>query len=878
MAFKNKFIKSVSLIIFFSLCFTHPAGTEENILSFKEPPTYKNVLDNGLVCLVKEYPDSGLVAVNLRINSGSITEGKFLGYGISHLIEHLAFKSTQKYSLGQIENQVKNFGGKMNATTSLDTTTFFITAPSGNLLKVLDILKEMLFNANFPEKEFQDEKQVILKEMILHEDNPQRKLSKLLWTTAYQVHPYKHPVIGYPENFKSLKRDDVLKYYNSKAMPNNMVIAIVGDVENKKALALVKEYFGKTRLPNYSEIVLPKEPEQISARHTVDKTDISLARIALGFHSTELLHKDLFALDVLAVILGQGDASRLHRTLVKELQLVRSISSFNYTPKYKGLFTITAVLEPANINKVKAIILHELSSLKKRPPGKKELLRAKNLIVSDRIYSQQSLEAICASLSLQEIMTGDYDFDKKYIKRIKAVTAAQITGVANKYFGENKLNFIELLPKNFKTDKAKVAEKLEVPSLNLTRNITLKNGIKLIAIKNSKTPTGYISIAFLGGLRAETFKKNGLSAITSKMLLKGTKTRNESKIKSAFEAKGANVSSFSGKNSFGLTTKFLKKDLNFVLKMLNDILLNPKFSPKELAKVKRLALLDVRLEDDNIFIKGFNALRRLIYKAHPYALKNKGTQESIQNISWEDVVNFYEKFVVTSNMVVSLCGDFEPDFALEKLKKTFKDFKPSSNPKIIKAKPVQALTAMEKLDLTMDKKETLILWGFSGISLKSKERFAFRVLASIMSGANGRLFHSIRDREGLSYTQNFFFNPQYDEGSFGIYVATSPQKAKKAAAALLEQLKLLTDKGISNQEIKQAQTELIARHRMNAQYNSFISLQTALNALYGIGLKEVFEYEKNIKMLSKKDVENIISKYIKSKPYAVVTVSPKKNN
>lgn len=177
----------------------------------------------------------------------------------------------------------------------------------------------------------------------------------------------------------------------------------------------------------------------------------------------------------------------------------------------------------------------------------------------------------------------------------------------------------------------------------------------------------------------------------------------------------------------------------------------------------------------------------------------------------------------------------------------------------------------------MDKKETLILLGFSGISIKSKERFAFRVLASIMSGANGRLFHSIRDTEGLSYTQNFFFNPEYDEGSFGIYVATSPQKAKKAIAALLKQLKLLTDKGISNQEIKQAKTELIALHRMNAQHNSFISLQTALNTLYGIGLKEVFEYEKNIKILSKKDVKNIISKYIKNKPYAVVTVSPKKD-
>lgn len=717
---------------------------------------YKEVLDNGLRCIVEERPGTGTVSINVRLNIGSVNEGRFIGYGITHLIEHMCIKSTVNYKPGQILEEVKAIGGTMNATTSLDTTSFFITAQSEYFPKALVLLKEMVFNANFPEQAFEDEKNVILKEMLLNEDRPDRKVNRLLWETAYIVHPYRHPIIGYPELFKSLTRDDVIEYYNSRFVPNNMAIAIVGDVKEDEVVTLVKEVFSDVRTPNYQTTALPQEPPQITQRYGVEKSNIKLARMAIGFHSTQILHNDLYAMDLLAIILGQGDDSRLNKKLVKELELVHSVYSFNHTPRDKGTFVITAVLKPENIENVKSIILEELNLFKKSPPSSEELQRAKNIITSGYIYSRESIGGIASELTMNDLLTGEPDFQRKYIEKLKDIDPHQISQVAERYFDDENLSFAELLPREYRKEDKTAPIKPVIPNKDITKKIVLDNGITLIVTKNSSTPSAFITAAFLGGLRAESAKLNGISNMTASMFLKGTSSKDESQIKAAFEKKGGSISTFNGSSSLGITIQVLKKDIAFALDMLEDVTRNPVFPQVELDKVRKRVLSAIRLAEENIFARGPQELSKILYKDHPYAMNELGTNESVTAITREDLFHFFKEFCVTSNMVISVCGDLEPDAIIDELKARFFDFKKVTNAGILAKKNVDPLLSHENSTIIMDKNEALVLFGFLGVSIDNDDQFALSVLASIMSGHSGRLFQNIRNVESLSYTQGFF--------------------------------------------------------------------------------------------------------------------------
>ncbi|MBN1405402.1 MAG: insulinase family protein [Candidatus Omnitrophica bacterium] len=843
-------------------------------LSLASTRLYEETLDNGLTYIVDERPGTGVLSVNIRVDKGSADEGSLLGYGITHLIEHMTFKDALNYENGGVLKAVKSIGGSINATTSQDTTCFFITCPSEHIKRALDILINMVFSATFPPEELENEKKVILKEMLLNEDKPDRQLLRLLWKTAYRIHPYRHPIIGYPELFKSVKTDDVTRYYKKTFVPNNVTIAIVGDVKKDEISPLIKDIFQKIPEPDYETVTLPEEPPQINARYNTEKTYLELARIAFGFHSTSSLDNDVYAMDLLATILAQGDDSRLHRRLVKETELAHSVYAFNDTPRYKGLFVVTCVLDPKNIEQVKNIVLEELSSIKQDFPSHDEIERAKKIILSRFIYSNESTAYVAAALTANKQLTGDVNFQKKYMKKINSVDPGQITEVANRYFSDEKLNFVQLLPENVKTQMETDEVKPVIPGIDTSKKIELGNGIRLVLIKNSTTPSVYITAIFLGGFRTESYANNGISNITSRLLLKGTLSKNESQIKPAFERRGGLIDSFCLPDGFGITAQVLQDDFDFAFDTIGDILRNSIFPQDELDKVKRLVLTDIKLNGENIFAKGSEKLSESLYVNHPYAMSKLGSEKSVNSITRNDILHFYEKFCVPQNMVIAVCGDFTPEVLQTNLKKKYGVFNKVKNAVTINPKPVLPLASDEKSEIYMNKKEALILVGYLGVTFKDKDRFVLDVLASIMSGRSGRLFQNIRNYRSLSYTQNFFHNSGFDRGKFGIYVACSPENADGASEAIMSELEKLKKGGVTDEEVEQAKTELISQYRVSMQTNGFVSLRSAICELYGGGFQQIFDYEKTIKNVTKAAVDMFIDKYISQVKYALVKVVP----
>src|SRR6185436_1373707 len=212
------------------------------------PPGVKMVrLDNGLTLIIREDHSAPVVSAQAWSMTGSIDEGRWLGAGLSHVLEHMLFKGTTTRAAGRIDQEVQEAGGYMNAYTSFDRTVYYINVPNTGAVVALDILCDIMRNATLPSDEVEKEKQVILREMDMNQDDPGRRSSRRLFETAYTRSPYRFTVIGYPDIYNELQTPDILAYYHERYAPNNVFFVVAGDVKNSEVIAQIKEAYAKNK-------------------------------------------------------------------------------------------------------------------------------------------------------------------------------------------------------------------------------------------------------------------------------------------------------------------------------------------------------------------------------------------------------------------------------------------------------------------------------------------------------------------------------------------------------------------------------------------------------------------------------------------------------
>lgn len=862
--------------LFITIPYARSAG-EDSLPSSKIalPKDYvsKNVLENGLTVLVKRQDPEDLVSINVKIRAGSSLEDEYLGSGISHFIEHMVFKGTKLRQSGDIEREIKSYGGFINGAVTKDLTTFHVTAPAKYFVNCLSILRDMLSNAVFDKEELAREREVISKEINLHDDEPQSLLLKTLYENAYLRHSYKYPIIGYRKKLESLTRDDLVKYYERMYVPNRIVIAAAGGVEESQVLSAIEKEFKDFREPNYKPALQDAEALQMGRRYVEKNCQTALSHLAMAFHSTSVLDKDLFALDVLSMILGAGDESRLNRSLYKDKALVYSIASWNYTARDPGLFIITASLDGSNLEKAEKEVINEIGRIKNGALDDAELETARRMVLSSYIFSRQTVEGQANDICISEILTGDRHFSNRYVDGIQSVTKADIKRAANIYLTEDNLTVVSLVPPDFKgpQHQGPAIGQPHAAGEGITKEI-LPNGVRVLLHKDDKTPTACVTLAFFGGLLVEDEGTSGISNLTARMLLKGTQDRDEAAIRGAIESLGGTIDSFSGFNSFGLNVSVLKDDVDFALTLLSDILTRPTFPEGELEKEKNLITAMIKDEDDDMFRRGSNALRKDLFGTHPYAMRPLGEAPIIRSMNREDILNFYKTWCVANNMVLSISGDIDSKSLIDKAKGLFDRMKGREVPRILskgsaKTKPIINET------IRMEKTENLIMIGFKTIDIKDPDRYAFDLLSSVLSGYSGRLYGELRDRLSLAYSLGCSQRLGLDTGYLVLYVATTKDKIQASRTALIDQIKNIRQEPVSDDEFLSAKRELIGGYKIERQTNDFMALHSALDELYGLGHDNIFKYEERIDKVRKEDLKRIAEKYldIESRVEVIIT-------
>lgn len=331
-------------------------------------------LKNGLQVLLVESKKSPVVSVQMWVKTGSADELKG-EEGISHFIEHLLFKGTRKFGVGEIASTVEGSGGELNAYTSFDQTVFYITISKHFADTALECISDMMGFPLFDEAEIDNEREVVLEEIKRGKDNPHRQSSQLLFSSAYKKHPYGIPVIGYDKVVSGVSKKALLDYYHSRYVPKNMTLLVIGDFDSQEMKSKVTNYFSELKEYRLRKSQRKKEPKQESARVKVQQTAFEESLLNVAWKVPGIKHKDIPALEVLALVLGQGDSSRLTHRLRLQKPLVNYIGASCFTPFEPGFFAISLSTARENLEEVLVALSEEIESILKAPPGGKKSVR-----------------------------------------------------------------------------------------------------------------------------------------------------------------------------------------------------------------------------------------------------------------------------------------------------------------------------------------------------------------------------------------------------------------------------------------------------------------------------------------------------------------------
>jgi len=410
----------------------------------------KNVLDNGLTILTCEDKSVPTVSYMTFINAGSRDE-KPGTTGLAHIFEHMMFRGTKEYP--DYDKAVTVFGANTNASTGEDYTDYFVNVKKDFLEKIIPIEADRVRNLAFTNEAFRMEMGPVKEERRRGVvDDPDGFIWDEMVQTAYQVHPYHHPVIGFEEDLeKNIQLQDGLDFKKNFYSPGYTTIIVTGNFDTPKVLELIKKYYGdwpKTPPPNLNIPAEPKQTKEQVKNYVWKDSEIS-PKLLIAFHGPnfEIKDDDYCALELAARILFMS-SGRLTKKLYKDLQLVEYISGGMQDAKDPGLFEISTSLKRGkSIDEVKPLIFEELEKLKNEPVSERELEKAKNSVKAEMIYRMDNPFSVAYTIGHFQIEGGDYNMLFEIQKKYSEVTPEMIQQVAKKYLNSDNRTVLTLLPK-----------------------------------------------------------------------------------------------------------------------------------------------------------------------------------------------------------------------------------------------------------------------------------------------------------------------------------------------------------------------------------------------------------------------------------------------
>ncbi|MFN2399020.1 MAG: M16 family metallopeptidase [Gemmatimonadaceae bacterium] len=858
-------------------------------------------LPNGLKILL--FPDQSkpTVTVNITYLVGSRHEG--IGEtGMAHLLEHLVFKGTPKHP--DIPAELTAHGAQANGTTWYDRTNYFevVSATDANLEWALRLEADRMVNSFIAKKDLESEFTVVRNEFEAGENSPFRVLWERTMATAYLWHGYGRSPIGSRSDIERVPIDKLQAFYRKHYQPDNAVLVVAGKFDEKKTLGLIERVFGpiprpKRLLDNTYTVEPTQDGERIVELKRVGDTQMLMA----GYHVPAGTHADFAALDVLATVLGDSPAGRLHKALV-ESKKASSVAALNFQLREPGIMLLYAeVRKESSLDSARVALVKTLDDVATVAPTAEEVDRARTSILKEIELSLNASDQVGIALS-EWASIGDWRLLFLHRDRIRKVTPEDVKRVAAAYMKPSNRTLSMFIPtstpdraeiptapdvaflvKDYKGDTIVTAgEAFEATPANIdARSVkaTMPNGMRLTTLSKT-TRGGTVRAMFqlrFGSEQAVT-NKSTVSSLTAGMLDRGTTTRTRQQLKDSLDKLKARVSVGGSNISAVVNIETTRENLPAVLAIVNDMLRRPAFDAKEFEQLRqeRLAQIEAGKSEPQVAaVVAYSRNQNPRPKGHP--LYTPTIDEQIADtkaVTLEDVKKFYADFYGASDADLAIVGDFDSARITAQVTELFGSWKSPqpftriSNP--YRESPVAALTIE-----TPDKTNAFFVAGLNVNLRDSDPDYAAMELANYIIGGgflNSRLATRIRQKDGLSYGvgSQFGAHPIDNNGSFTAFAIYAPQNAEKLEAAFREEIERVLKDGFTADEVEKAKTGLLQGRQLERADDAQLVGELAGHRYFNRTFVFDAELDKKLASLTPEQLRDALRRHVDPKKITVV--------
>ena len=397
----------------------------------------KTVFPSGLRVVTEDLPGVRSIAIGVWVNVGSRDERPEEN-GLSHFIEHMAFKGTKKRSAARIAHELESVGGSLNAFTSREQTCYYARILDRHLERAVDVLADILRNSRFDPQELEKEKNVIIEEIKDVEDSPGDWVHDLFAENIWKDHPLGKPIIGRRERIKSFDRSKVISYLSSKYLAEQIVVAASGNVSHSKLVALVRS---KLAFPSSNGVSpLNRFPPSEKGERSFTSKNTSQAHVCLGVPSASFKDRNRYACLVLNTVLGGGMSSRLFQKVREEKALAYTIYSYHDFYEDAGILGIYLATSPEQVAPAVELVLDELAKIKKEKLPRREFVSAKEQLKGNLVLGLESTSSRMNRLGRHELVLEEHVALKQALAAIEAVKPAHVAEQANRLFSEKRFS------------------------------------------------------------------------------------------------------------------------------------------------------------------------------------------------------------------------------------------------------------------------------------------------------------------------------------------------------------------------------------------------------------------------------------------------------
>ncbi|MEH2384378.1 MAG: pitrilysin family protein [Nostoc sp.] len=868
----------------------------------------KTVLENGLTILTKEVHTAPVVTVQVWYQVGSRNEEPGVN-GIAHQLEHMMFKGTKNRPI-QFGRLFSALGSDSNAFTSYDQTAYYGTVERNKLKALLVLEADRMQNSQIEPEQLASEKRVVISELQGYENSPEYRLNRAVMQAVFPNHAYGLPVGGTKADVEKFQVEQVQKYYRNFYSPDNAVLVIVGDFQTANTLETVKEVFGELAQRQEAGVISPSSPTLRSAKATSSSSPSSPSSpivlrepgagrlLQVVYPLPDANQPDVPALDVMDYIFTEGRNSRLYQALVESglaNEVTASVTSLRESGWYEVLVTAGS---KQDLKKIDSVLSSAIANVAEKGVTSEEVEQAKTQLIADVILSNRDITSQAMRLGHDQTTAGDYHYTDRYLAAVRLVKPTDVVAVINKYLRKEArtVGFFEPTQKQItevadKPDSAQTTENFSpvapvllsevvkyLPPVDsatdallavvgisvrvasgrediaqvLPEQFKLTNGLRILLLRDNSTPTVTLSGHIQAGTEFDPDNQAGLAAFVAANLLNGTNSKDVLTIAKVLAERGASLNFQAYSEGVHIEGDSLAEDLPILVEVLADVVKNCTFPVKDLELHRQQTLTDLQQELDEPSEVARRIFVQSIYpKKHP--LHTFPTEESLQQIQRQDVIDFKAKHYRPDTTVLALVGDFDLDKVRSLLKNEFGNWEVSGEAPTLKYPPVSMAEKIVSLNPVLPGKAQAVTYmGCTSINRYDHRFHAALVLNQILGGdtLSSRLGAEVRDRQGLSYGIYSYFQAGKNAGTFLIEMQTSPEDSTKAIASTRQMLQQIHQQGVTTLEVETAKRTLISNYNVSLANPEELTDRILMNEVYEFDKVELHSFTDKIQKVT----------------------------